>query len=189
MQRIFLVGYMGAGKTTLGEALAAKLALTFIDLDHFIEARQHKTVSQIFASEGETGFRELERKALAEVAQYEDVVVALGGGTPCFFDNMDVIRAAGLVMWLRPTEDVLIRRLMAGRSKRPILAGIESEEEMRTFVRKQMAQREPFYRRAQILLGSSHLESRKEIASTVQKVCSALQRGSEKLPETTTQTI
>lgn len=175
MQRIFLLGYMGAGKTTLGKALAERLGLTFVDLDLFIEARQHKTVSQLFAAVGEEGFRALERRALAEVATYEDVVVALGGGTPCFFDNMDLARRAGVTVWLRPTEDVLVRRLMEGRAKRPILAAMQSEEELRAFVRRQSAQREPTYRRAHITLGSSHLESREEIAEAVRVLQEALQ--------------
>ena len=85
MTRIFLIGYMGAGKTTLGKAFAREMSLNFIDLDWFIEERFHKTVQQLFLERGEDGFRELERKMLHEVAEFEDVVVSTGGGTPCFF--------------------------------------------------------------------------------------------------------
>ena len=84
MTRIFLIGYMGAGKTTLGKAFAREMSLNFIDLDWFIEERFHKTVQQLFLERGEDGFRELERKMLHEVAEFEDVVVSTGGGTPCF---------------------------------------------------------------------------------------------------------
>ena len=85
MTRIFLIGYMGAGKTTLGKAFAREMSLNFIDLDWYIEERFHKTVQQLFLERGEDGFRELERKMLHEVAEFEDVVVSAGGGTPCFF--------------------------------------------------------------------------------------------------------
>ena len=88
MQRIFLIGYMGVGKTTLGKALADRTGLSFIDLDLFIEGRYRKTIRQIFEAEGEEAFREIERKALHEVAEFEDIVLSTGGGTPCFFDNM-----------------------------------------------------------------------------------------------------
>ena len=96
MTRIFLIGYMGAGKTTLGKAFSRELGLTFIDLDWYIEERFHKTVQQLFSERGEQGFRELEQKMLHEVAEFEDVVISAGGGTPCFFDNMDYMNACGV---------------------------------------------------------------------------------------------
>ena len=88
MKRIFLIGYMGAGKTTMGKSLAQVMGLRFIDLDNFIEARHSKTIKEIFAEVGEEGFRQIERNMLHEVAETEDTVIAVGGGTPCFFDNM-----------------------------------------------------------------------------------------------------
>ena len=100
MTRIFLIGYMGAGKTTLGKAFAREMSLNFIDLDWFIEERFHKTVQQLFLERGEDGFRELERKMLHEVAEFEDVVVSTGGGTPCFFDNMEYMNDCGDTVFL-----------------------------------------------------------------------------------------
>ena len=88
MVRIFLIGYMGTGKTTAGREIAKVLNLTFYDLDHYIEARFQKTISQIFEQEGEDKFREIESSMLKEVGEFENVVIATGGGTPCFFDNM-----------------------------------------------------------------------------------------------------
>ena len=89
MVRIFLTGYMGAGKTTLGKAFARQMDIPFVDLDWYIEERFHKTVGELFIERGETGFRELERNMLHEVAEFENVVISTGGGAPCFYDNMD----------------------------------------------------------------------------------------------------
>ena len=89
MTRIILIGYLGAGKTTVGKALSQSLALPFYDLDWYIEERYRRTIPQIFAENGENGFREIEQKILHEVAEFENVIISCGGGTPCFFDNME----------------------------------------------------------------------------------------------------
>ena len=89
MKRIFLTGYMGSGKSTLGLRLAQKAGLSFIDLDHYIETRFRKTINEIFAEKGEKEFRIIERNMLREVGEFEDVIIATGGGAPCFFDNID----------------------------------------------------------------------------------------------------
>lgn len=162
MTRIFLIGYMGAGKSTMGKALAKTMDLTFIDLDDFIVNRQHKTVSEIFEEVGEDGFRQIERKALIEVAAYENVVISLGGGTPCFFDNMDVVNKAGKSVYLRPSEEVLLQRLIKGKSKRPLLAQ-KSDDEILQVIREQLAWREPFYLRASLVFEASHLENKEDI--------------------------
>lgn len=169
MQRIFLIGYMGAGKTTLGRPLADVMHLSFIDLDNFIEARYHKTVRDIFAEVGEEGFRQIERRSLMEVAEYEDVVIALGGGTPCFFDNMDVVNAAGISVYLKPSEEVLLRRLIIGKRKRPLLAD-KTDDEILDVIRQQLAWREPYYLKAKLVFESSHLECRADIAHNAEKL-------------------
>ncbi|MDO9615659.1 MAG: shikimate kinase, partial [Bacteroidota bacterium] len=93
--RIYLIGYMGCGKTTLGRKLAAELSLTFIDLDTFLEEKYFRTIPQIFQEEGEAGFRKKEQNVLHEVSAFDDVIVATGGGAPCFFDNMEVMNNTG----------------------------------------------------------------------------------------------
>lgn len=123
MTRIILIGYMGSGKTTLGKALSKELGLPFFDLDWYIENRFCRTVSQLFAERGEEGFRHLEREMLHEVAEFENVVIAAGGGTPCFFDNIDYMNRQAQTVYLKATPDVLFRHLQPGRSKRPLLAG------------------------------------------------------------------
>lgn len=105
--RIILIGYMGAGKTTLGKALSQSLGLAFYDLDWYIESRMHRTVKQIFDERGEEGFRQIEHNMLHEVAEFENVVIACGGGTPCFFDNMEYLNGQGETVYLKCTPDVL----------------------------------------------------------------------------------
>ena len=164
---------MGAGKTTLGKALAKTMNLQFIDLDDFIVARYHKTIKDIFAEVGEDGFRNLERRALDEVSEYEDVVISLGGGTPCFFDNMEVVRKAGRSVYLKPTEDVLLQRLIEGKHKRPLLAD-KSDDEILAFIRKQLEWREPYYLKAEFTFNASHLENKADIHLTAEQLAQKL---------------
>lgn len=128
MVRIFLTGYMGAGKTTLGKAFARELGLSFIDLDWYIEERFRKTISQLFAERGEDGFRRLERDLLHEAGEFEDVVISTGGGTPCFFDNMDYMNIQGKTVFLDVDVETLFRRLRVATQQRPILRGKSDEE-------------------------------------------------------------
>ena len=110
---------MGAGKTTLGKAFSRELGLTFIDLDWYIEERFHKTVGELFTERGETGFRELERNMLHEVAEFENVVISTGGGAPCFFDNMEFMNRVGKTVFLDVHPDVLFRRLRIAKQHVP----------------------------------------------------------------------
>ena len=107
MRRIIIIGYMGAGKTTVGRQLGKALGIPFYDLDWYIEGRMRKTVPQLFAERGEEGFRQVERNMLHEVAEFEDVVLSCGGGTPCFFDNMDYLNQQGETVYLKATPEVL----------------------------------------------------------------------------------
>ncbi|MBR0037512.1 MAG: shikimate kinase [Bacteroidales bacterium] len=173
MQRIFLIGYMGAGKTTLGRALAKTMNLEFIDLDDFIVSRFHKTIKEIFAEVGEEGFRKIERNALIEVSEYENVIISLGGGTPCFFDNMDIVNRSGQSVYLKPDEKVLLIRLIKGKHKRPLLAD-KSDEEILQVIREQLAWREPYYQKADITFNASHLENKTDIHLNAEKLAELL---------------
>ena len=169
MTRIFLIGYMGAGKTTLGKAFSRELGLTFIDLDWYIEERFHKTVQQLFSERGEQGFRELEQKMLHEVAEFEDVVISAGGGTPCFFDNMEYMNGCGQTVFLDVHPDILFRRLRVAKQQRPILQG-KTDEDLRTFIVEALDKRAPFYSQARYRFDAGYLESRSQISESVQRL-------------------
>ena len=123
MIRIFLTGYMGAGKTTLGKAFAREMNVPFIDLDWYIEERFHKSIRELFVERGEASFRELERNMLHEVSEFEDVIISTGGGTPCFFDNMDYMNGHGQTVFLDVHPDILFRRLRVANPAAPHPAG------------------------------------------------------------------
>lgn len=169
MIRIFLTGYMGAGKTTLGKAFAHEMNVQFIDLDWYIEERFHKTVGALFAERGEAGFRQLEQNMLHEVAEFEDVVISTGGGTPCFFDNMDYMNRMGKTVFLDVHTDVLFRRLRVAKQQRPILRG-KADDELKTFIAEALAKRAPFYRQAQYVFDADQLEDRWQIEASVRRL-------------------
>ncbi|MBQ8673471.1 MAG: shikimate kinase [Bacteroides sp.] len=174
MIRVFLTGYMGAGKTTLGKAFARALKLSFIDLDWYIEERFCKSVSQIFAERGEEGFRRLERSMLHEVGEFEDVLISTGGGTPCFYDNMEYMNAQGQTVFLEVHPDVLYRRLKAATQQRPILQG-KSDDELRAFIADALEKRLPHYRQARYTFNGESLESHEQIDNSVEKLRLLLQ--------------
>jgi shikimate kinase len=122
--RIYLTGFMGSGKTTVGRKLAERLTVPFVDLDHENERRTHKSVREIFAGEGEALFRRLEAEALRATQAYPDVVVATGGGTVAFAGNLNLIRQAGISVWLNPAFQTLVDRIgAAGKRDRPLFRG------------------------------------------------------------------
>lgn len=168
MTRIFLIGYMGAGKTTLGKALARELKLSFVDLDWYIEERFHKTVQEIFAERGEDAFRELERQMLHEVSEFENAVISTGGGTPCFFDNMEFMHTKGVTVFLNVSPKILFHRLRAAKQSRPLLRD-KSDEELLVFITEALGKRMPCYSGARFTLNADELESREQIASTIQR--------------------
>ena len=169
MIRIFLTGYVGAGKTTLGKAFARKLNLPFVDLDWYMEERFHKTVGELFVERGEAGFRELEKNMLHEVGAFEDVVISTGGGAPCFFDNMDFMNRNGKTVFLNVHPDVLFRRLRVAKQQRPILQG-KQDDELKEFIIRALEKRTPFYSQAQYVFNADELEDRSQIEKSVEKL-------------------
>lgn len=168
MQPIFLIGYMGCGKSTLGRIASSMSDRSFIDLDSYIEGRFHATVREIFAERGEERFRELERAMLHEVGLFEDVIVACGGGTPCFFDNMEWMNAHGTTVYLDTSVDKLFTRLKRGRHKRPLIAE-KTDEELRDFIVKALEGRMPHYSKAKIVFRGDLLDSEGEKADTARR--------------------
>lgn len=169
MRRIFLIGYMGSGKTTLGKAYARTAGLEFIDLDWYVEGRMHRTIGELFAEKGENGFREIERNMLHEVGEFEDVVIACGGGTPCFFDNIAYMNEKGSTVFLDVNPEVLFRRLKISKSKRPLLAEKTDEELMDTIL-SALEQRKPYYSQAEYHFNAGHLESRRQVDEAVERL-------------------
>ncbi len=159
---------MGCGKSTMGRAVSELTGVPFIDLDNYIEKRYHLTVKEIFAQRGEAGFRDVERRMLQEVADFEDVIVACGGGTPCFFDNMEYMSAHGTTVFLNTPIERLHSRLMRGRHKRPLIAN-KSDEELLEFIKEALAGRMEYYSKAQIEFSSERLESKMEIENTARE--------------------
>jgi len=169
MTRIILIGYMGAGKTTVGRALAKEIGLDFYDLDWYIENRRRKKIPEIFNEVGEEGFRKIERYMLHEVAEFENVVISCGGGTPCFFDNIDYMNQQAPVVYLRCQPEVLHGHLLMGKTERPLLKG-KSADELIDFIKEQLRVREPFYNKARYQLDVSLMDNYEKIKITVEKL-------------------
>ena len=169
MRRIILIGYMGSGKTTVGKALSKDTGMMFYDLDWYIESRMRKSVPQLFAERGEDGFRKLEYNMLHEVAEFENVIISCGGGTPCFFDNMDYLNEQGDVLYLKATPDVLYRHLLMAKVERPLLKG-KSPEELIAYITEHLKEREPFYSKARYTLDVSLLDNYDKIQISVERI-------------------
>ena len=169
MVRVFLMGFMGAGKTTLGKALAAHLGVSFIDLDQYIESRFMKSVSQIFATRGEQGFREIESRLLREVGEFDNVIVSCGGSTPLIGDNMDYMLSQGQTVYLKCSNETLLSRLKTARSQRPLIAS-KTDDELAQFIESETKRREPGYLRARYICPGDRLESRDQIAETIEYI-------------------
>lgn len=167
--RIILIGYMGAGKTTIGKALSKNLGIPFYDLDWYIESRRHKTVPQIFAEVGEEGFRKIEHNLLHEVAEFENVIISCGGGTPCFFDNMDYMNQQAQVVYLKAAPEVLHKHLLMAKTERPLLKN-KTPEELIGFIREQLKQRESYYSKAQYTLDVSLMDNYEKIQTTIEEL-------------------
>lgn len=164
MKRIFLIGYMGAGKTTVGKELAKLTGLSFIDLDSHIEARYHRTVSRLFAEKGEDEFRLIEQRMLQEVSSFEDVIISTGGGAPCFFDNMAFMKKSGTTIYLKVTVDELVNRLESCKQTRPVLKG-KTGEELKSFVSESLEKRNPFYNQADIIFDAEVMLTETDVRS------------------------
>ncbi|MDR3129810.1 MAG: shikimate kinase [Tannerellaceae bacterium] len=179
MKRIFLVGYMGVGKTTIGQVLAQRIVFSFIDLDKYIEGRYGMTISLLFKEKGEEAFREIERQMLLEVSSFEDVVISTGGGTPCYHSNMENMKKTGITIYLRASTEELARRIETSCNIRPILAGRRGEE-LREFIRNSLQQREMFYNQASLAWNVPSLETNADIQQVASSLADELHRTVEK---------
>lgn len=157
MTNIFLIGYMGSGKTTAGKKLAAELGYTFIDLDHFLEKEYQQSIPDIFATKGEAEFRNMEHNTLKKVLEMSNVVISAGGGTPCYFNNMELMNNNGITIYLKMSVDALVNRLVNAKEKRPLIEN-KTEPELRAFIARQLDKREDFYSQAQYTIKGKSLD-------------------------------
>jgi len=167
--RVFLVGFMGSGKTTVGRLLADAMNFSFVDLDRSVEVRSGSSIAEIFADSGETEFRRLERRALIEAAALERVVVATGGGAFASEENRDLIAGSGVSVWLNPDFATVLRRISAqGDVERPLFADPEQAAQL-------FASRRDAYRRSDRRVDVAPGEGAGEI---VERILAALPEGS-----------
>lgn len=149
---------MGAGKTTIGRKLAKKLNYEFIDLDELFEQKFHYSIANFFDHFGEEKFREIEHELLKEtLSENDNVIISTGGGTPCFYNNMDLMNAHGLTLYIKMHKDSLKHRLLRSKRRRPVLPGLK-EEEMELFINKLMEVREPVYEKAKLKVKGEDLK-------------------------------
>lgn len=154
---VFLIGYMGSGKSTIGKKLATKLRCTFIDMDQTIEDMTGKSISTIFNDEGEDAFRQLEHSVLVSLASRKDTVISTGGGTPCFFDNMVMMNKLGLTVYLKMHPDSLAKRILDSGTKRPLLQRI-SPDQLPAYIARHLKERESFYNKAHLTFKGENLK-------------------------------
>ncbi|AKS40679.1 shikimate kinase [Wenzhouxiangella marina] len=174
MPRIFLIGPMGSGKTTVGRFLAERLGLEFIDLDQAIERRCGVEVRTIFDIEGEQGFRAREQAMLDELTQRDDVLLATGGGSILDAENRRLLRERGLVVWLKTRVDQQIRRLEKDQ-RRPLLQAPDREERLQRLARE----RDPLYAEcAHLVIRSDNVVPVQMAARAEQQIRAHLNQGS-----------
>lgn len=154
--RIFLIGFMYCGKTTIGKKLSKLLGYEFIDTDSYIENKLNKSATEIFAQEGETFFREQESLCLQELSQRENVVISTGGGLPCFNSNMDKIKEIGKSIYLKLTPTQILSRAEKSKRPRPLLANKNSEEKLQ-YITSTLQEREKFYLQADVCISALSL--------------------------------
>ncbi len=150
IKRIYLIGFMGSGKSTLGKRLKSELGWDFLDLDDYFEMRYQTTIKQYFAEHGEEAFRRAETMMLSEISHKEKVVIATGGGTPCYFDNMQVMNASGLTIYIQLSVQTLAGRLSGTKQVRPLVAGKEGSE-LIAYIEEKLAEREAYYEQAKVI--------------------------------------
>ncbi|MFA8450588.1 MAG: shikimate kinase [Bacteroidales bacterium] len=160
--KVFLLGFMGAGKTVAGKKLAKSLGLEFVDLDHRIEEQFKVTINDLFSKYDEEVFRNIERNVLVQVLKLDNVLISLGGGTPCFFDNMELIKQSGLSIYMQLHPKSLFQRLINSRKNRPLVKNMEPEK-LESYIMERLKMREEYYLKADVVVRGERF-SDKDIA-------------------------
>jgi shikimate kinase len=155
--KLFLIGFMGSGKSHWGRLLAEKIAHPFFDLDHVITEKEQKSVSQIFSEKGEEYFRVQEKQMLEDlVEEHPKFIISCGGGTPCFFNNITFMKKYGVVVWLNTDVDVLVQRLLKEKHSRPLLKDIP-DDDLKSFIMKKLHGRKLYYQQAHVIVNEESL--------------------------------
>ena len=154
--KIYLIGFMGSGKTHWGRRLGTKLNLPFYDLDTVISEAENKTVAEIFAAQGEEYFRYQEKETLERIsADQESFILSCGGGTPCFFNNIEFMKKNGKVVWLNTSIDMLTERLQKERMTRPLISEVD-EDDLRRYIIRKLSERRMYYQQADVTVGEEN---------------------------------
>ncbi len=161
---------MGCGKTTLGRAVARLASIPFVDLDDYIELREGRSISRIFAESGEEGFRSLERSYLSELASRSDgdIIIACGGGTPCRDGAVEMMLRTGTVVWLQAPVSIIHSRLILEQAKRPLIAAMDADQ-LREYIIRALDARTPYYSLAPARFDASRLESADQIRTSAER--------------------
>lgn len=168
MKPIFLIGFPGCGKSTLCRCVKDLIDIEVVDLDDLITERIGMSIREYFAANGEEAFRKIERQTLIDVSEKEDVIIACGGGVPCYFDNMEVMNAVGTTIWLEASESILFSRLARGRHKRPLIAAM-NDDELMGYIRTTLQNRAVYYSKAHHRFSTSLLETETERSQTARR--------------------
>jgi shikimate kinase len=155
--KIFLIGFMGSGKTHWGRLLSQKLSLPFFDLDEQIANAEGKTINEIFADEGEEYFRQKEKEILHIITEsHSTFVMSCGGGAPCYFNNIEYMNQSGTTVWINATIDTLFTRLLKEKENRPLLKNL-SDEQLKSFIKKKFSDRKIYYEQAGMIIEDEHM--------------------------------
>jgi shikimate kinase len=154
MNTFFVIGFMGCGKSYWGKKWAEAYNLSFYETDELIEAAEGKTITEIFETYGETYFRKKEREILELVTPKNHCIISVGGGTPCFFNNMQLMNNSGTTIYLKASPGLLAQRLLTEKAKRPLIQNI-TDAALESFIAEKLAAREPFYNQAAIVLDAA----------------------------------
>ena len=166
--RIYLIGYMGVGKSTIGNKIAANLKLRFIDLDDFIVQSRGKSIESIFKEEAEEAFRDYETESLKKVSESENFVLATGGGTPCFNENMNLMKGSGTTVYLQAETDYLVTQLTISTTIRPLIQG-KSKDELFEFIAKNLKEREEYYLQSRFTIDATKKDIVEELEMLLNK--------------------
>ena len=155
--RIYLIGFMGSGKTTVGKKLATRLSCEYLDLDDYIEQQEQDSIKNLFEKKGEAYFREQERLYLRNIPDDKSYIISTGGGAPCFFDNIDFMNKTGLTVYLKLKPEQLFSRLESQREKRPLISSKKDDRALLQYIVDKLNEREGYYQKARLIVDGYHL--------------------------------